>query len=59
MHQQALPRRPAGGGLDRRRFTADAAAALTLPAAPRMIRAAPSAAEFYRGKTVRITLPSE
>jgi tripartite-type tricarboxylate transporter receptor subunit TctC len=45
--------------LNRRQFaTAGAAALLTSLAAPRKISAAPSAAEFYRGQTVRILVGS-
>jgi tripartite-type tricarboxylate transporter receptor subunit TctC len=45
--------------LDRRRFAAAGGAALmTTFATPRTIRAAASAAEFYRGKTVRVLVGS-
>lgn len=46
-------------GLDRRRFAATGAAALlTSVAAPPILRAETSAAEFYRGKTVRVLVGS-
>jgi tripartite-type tricarboxylate transporter receptor subunit TctC len=59
MQQRAWQRRSTRGGLNRRQFAAAAAAAVLAPfAAPRMIRATPSAADFYRGKTVRILVGS-
>jgi tripartite-type tricarboxylate transporter receptor subunit TctC len=44
--------------VDRRQIATGAAALLTSLAAPRAIRAEPGAAEFYRGKTVRILVGS-
>ncbi len=44
--------------LDRRRFAAGCAALTTSLCAPGIISASPSAAEFYRGKTVRILVGS-
>lgn len=58
MQQRAWQRRSTRGGLNRRHFAAAGAAVLAPFAAPRMIRATPSAADFYRGKTVRILVGS-
>ena len=44
--------------MDRRRFAAGSAALLTVLAAPRAMSASPDAAEFYRGKTVRVLVGS-
>jgi tripartite-type tricarboxylate transporter receptor subunit TctC len=48
-----MPRR-----IDRRHFAAGSAALLTALAAPRAIAASSDAAEFYRGKTVRVLVGS-